>query len=122
MNLRDLAGKCGKEMQRLHNLMDSIDELFWGMSEEQGVGLYGAPKHCFRYLLPKGNSFGVVKISISVPPLSNNGTQWVYETALVGADNHFVYNKELGYPDVRQFFSRNDVVKEVLRVQDLVES
>ena len=122
MNLRYLAWKCGKEMKELYDKMDEMDEFLWGMPDELGVGLYDAPQNCFRYLLPKDNSFGVAEISISVPPLSNNGTQWVYEIALIGVDNRFVYNKELGYPDVRQFFSRNDVVKEVLRVQELVES
>ena len=122
MDLCDLAWRCGKKMKKLYDKMDKVDEFFWGMPDELGVGFYDAPRNCFRYLLPKDNSFDVAEISISVPPLSNNGTQWVYETALIGVDNRFVYNKELGYPDVRQFFSSNDVVKEVLRVQELVES
>ena len=111
---------CGTEMGALYVQLCTSAALSSWMPASLASSFLGLVHHCFRFSLPTGNPYGVVALSVSVPPDQNNGVnQWVYETALVGVNGHLVYNEALGYEDVRTFYSRNDVANELTRVLNL---
>ena len=80
--------------------------------------------HCFRIHLPSGQL-----ISVSIPPDCNKGltmekiNTWriIYETALIKDDN-IIYNTEmgLGYSDVCRFWSKEELVEELVRVNSII--
>ena len=80
--------------------------------------------HCFRIHLPSGQV-----ISVSIPPDCNKGltmekiNTWriIYETALIKDDN-VIYNTKmgLGYTDVCRFWSKEELVEELVRVNSII--
>ena len=80
--------------------------------------------HCFRIHLPSGQL-----ISVSIPPDCNKGltmekiNTWriIYETALIKDDN-VIYNTKmgLGYSDVCRFWSKEELVEELVRVNSII--
>ena len=80
--------------------------------------------HCFRIVLPINEM--VKAVSFSIPLDANRGISEgimdiIYETALVGHDDHLIYIDALGYNNINRFENLTEVVEEVMRVVEKIK-
>ena len=68
--------------------------------------------HCFR-LTVKNSNLPFLKVSIAHPPDTDLDS---YEIALIGEDNHIIYNDELGMSDIYRFHSYDSMVEGIIRL------
>lgn len=72
--------------------------------------------HCFKVEFPKNS---IVKhLSISVPHMLNSSTssETCIETALFDDAENLIHDDNLGYPEVRAFYSSEEVEQELIRL------